>query len=342
MRPRILLVTDAWHPQINGVVQTLSTIVSQLSQLHYEIRVISPQDFSTIPVPTYPEIRLAYLPYGRFRQLVSQFQPHAIHIATEGPLGMCARHYCQKRGLPFTTSFHTRFPEYLKTQLMVPQRVSHAFLRWFHQASSAVMVSTDTMMRELAAKGFTNLVRWSRGVDLSRFQGQIVTELPYPKPIHLYVGRIAAEKNLEAFLSLNLPGTKLLVGGGPALELLRKKYPQAVFVGPCPNDKLQPFYAGSDVFVFPSKTDTFGLVMLEAMACGLPVAAYPVPGPIDVVGPGGYLHTDLAVAIEQALHVPPSVCRHHAVRFSWDVTAQQFLSYLQFFTEADQSLPSSA
>jgi glycosyltransferase involved in cell wall biosynthesis len=330
---KIIIISDAWLPQVNGVVRTLMRTVEELKGLGHEARVISPDLFRSLPCPTYSEIRLALLPRRRLARLIDSFQPCAIHIATEGPLGLAARRYCLARRLPFTTAFHTRFPEYVKARIGMPLGLGYAALRKFHAPAAGVMVATARLEEELAGRGFRNLRRWSRGVDTDFFRPRDKSFLDLPRPIHLYVGRVAVEKNIESFLKLDLPGSKLVVGGGPQLGELARRYPQVRFAGPRQGEDLARHYAASDVFVFPSRTDTFGLVLLEALASGLPVAAYPVPGPLDVVNGSavGCLDEDLAGAARRALAIPPDLCRAYAQQFSWRRCAEQFLSNLQPF-----------
>ncbi len=332
---KILIVSDAWLPQINGVVRTLSTTRKVLESLGHEVEVISPDQFTTIPCPTYPEIRLAVNGFRRVGQLIQAFQPDSIHIATEGPLGLLARHYCLRHKTRFTTSFHTRFPEYVHARFRIPTAWTYRLLRWFHRQSVRIMVTTPSMQRELSQHGFDNLTIWSRGVDVELFKPYpepFLTELP--RPITMYVGRVAVEKNIEAFLELNMAGSKVVVGAGPQLDELQQKYPEVHFVGLQKGEALARYYAAADVFVFPSRTDTFGLVMLEALACGAPVAAYPVPGPIDVIGdsPAGCLHEDLAEAVKGALTLDPEKCREHALRYAWEACSQQFFDNLHVIT----------
>jgi len=330
---RILIVTDAWHPQVNGVVRTLTTLKAHLEGAGHEAITITPEMFRSVPCPTYPEIRLAVLPGRRMAKIIESFRPCVVHIATEGPLGMTARRYCLKRHIPFTTAFHTKFPEYLQARTRIPAAWTYKAMRWFHKPSSAVMVATQTVENELKRHGFDNIKRWSRGVDTALFKPRDKTFLDLPRPISLYVGRVAVEKNIEAFLALKQPGSKVVVGDGPQLQMLAKKYPDAVFVGLKEGEELAQYFAAADVFVFPSLTDTFGLVLLEALACGVPVAAYPVAGPLDVIGsaPVGCLHEDLNVAVEQALKASPTDCLAHAAQYSWDASAQQFLTNIRPF-----------
>lgn len=327
---RILIVSDAWEPQVNGVVRTLKTTRDTLIAEGHEAEVIGPDRFRSIPCPTYPEIRLALGARRRLPGMIDAFAPDAIHIATEGPLGWAARRYCLKRGLAFTTSFHTMFPDYVQLRFGVPVSWTFAQLRRFHRPAAAVMVATDSVERTLKSRGFTNLVRWTRGVDTDLFHPRDKDFLRAPRPILLYVGRVAVEKNIEAFLSLPNGGTKYVVGDGPQLAALQARCPDVRFVGAKQGDELARHYAAADVFVFPSRTDTFGLVMLEALASGVPVAAYPVQGPSDVLaGTGvGCLDEDLSKAVEAALKIPCDECRAFALRHAWPVSVQQFLSHL--------------
>lgn len=327
---RVALVTDAWYPQINGVVRTLDTTCRTLEAMGHEVIRIAPERFRTIPCPTYPEIRLAVGAGRAVRQALEDAEPDAVHIATEGPLGLAARNFCVRRGWPFTTSFHTRFPEYIHARFRIPISWSYRFLLWFHGRARATMVATPTIEAELAARGFNHLRRWSRGVDVDLFRPRDKNLYGAPRPIWLYVGRVAVEKNIEAFLSLDLDGTKVVVGGGPQLDLLRARHPAVRFVGPKTGEELARHYASADVFVFPSRTDTFGLVLLEALASGLPVAAYPVAGPVDVVGSTGVgvLDEDLAAAARRASTIAPEACREYALGFSWRACTEQFLDNL--------------
>jgi glycosyltransferase involved in cell wall biosynthesis len=327
---RILIATDAGRPQVNGVVRTLGRVTAELRKAGHRVRLVEPRLFRTLPCPSYPEIRLALIPYRRCRRLIEEFAPDAIHIATEGPIGQAARRYCLKRGLAFTTAYHTRFPEYIRARTGLPLALGYWPVRRFHAASAGVMVATETIERELVRRGFRNIRRWSRGVDTDLFRPRPEPFLDLPRPIHLYVGRLAIEKNLDAFLGLALPGSKLVVGDGPARGPLERRHPDAVFVGAKTGETLARHYAAADLFVFPSRTDTFGLVLLEALASGLPVAAFPVPGPLDVIDGCrcGVLDEDLARAIEAARGIPPERCRAHALEFSWPRSAEQFRSNL--------------
>lgn len=332
---RIALVTDAWFPQVNGVVRTLSRVQEELEVLGHAVEVIAPPAFRTLPCPTYPEIRLALLQGGKVGRLLAASRAEAIHIATEGPLGLAARRWCLRRGLPFTTSYHTRFPEYVAARAPVPAAWGYRVMRWFHRPSAGVMVATQSLREDLAARGFANLKPWTRGVDLALFRPRPGEPLPYalPGPVFLYVGRVAVEKNIEAFLALDLPGSKLVVGGGPQLEQLRRRFPGAHFAGPQQGEALARHYAAADVFVFPSLTDTFGLVVLEALASGLPVAAFPVTGPKDILAgsAAGALDQDLRRAALAALALDPAAARRQAERYSWPATARLFLDNLAPF-----------
>jgi glycosyltransferase involved in cell wall biosynthesis len=327
---RMVLVSDAWSPQVNGVVTTLKTTVATLESMGIAVQVIEPSLFRNFPCPTYPEIRLAWRPRQRIEEIVARFKPQAIHIATEGPLGYTMRRWCMGHGVPFTTAYHTQFPEYLAARVPLPLTVSYAWLRRFHGAAQRTMVATPALQTQLEARGFKNLVRWSRGVNTELFKPMDTSILNLPRPIMVYVGRVAVEKNIEAFLKLKLSGSKLIIGAGPALESMKAKYPDAHFVGYQFGETLAQHIAAADVFVFPSRTDTFGLVMLEAMACGLPVAAYPVTGPIDVVqnGINGVLNDDLETAVKQALTIARQACRDHALKYSWRAATEQFLGNL--------------
>jgi len=327
---RILIVTDAWHPQINGVVRTLTMMAEAARPLGADISFLTPQSFRTIALPGYPDIRMA-LPWpAKVARLISQARPDSIHIATEGPLGIAARRYCRKKGLSFTTSFHTRFPEYVAARLPIPETWIWAALRRFHRPSRAVMAATPALAAELRERGFRNVVLWPRGVDSELFHPR-PSDLGLPRPVFLSVGRLAVEKNLEAFLSLDLPGSKVIVGDGPARASLQQKFPQAVFLGALTGEQLAETYAAADVFVFPSRTDTFGLVMLEALASGVPVAAFPAPGPRDVIGgsPVGILDDDLRLACLAALKITPQSCREFAARFGWAASAETFVGNIE-------------
>ena len=337
---RILIISDAWLPQVNGVVRTLSATTAELRALGHTVDVIGPDRFRTVPLPTYPDIRLCLFPRRRLSRIIEAFGPDALHIATEGPLGLSARAWALKRGCAFTTAFHTRFPEYLNARAGVPADWVYGLLRRFHASGQGVMVATPSLCRELEARGFQNIRTWSRGVDLEQFRTELRDQpdpelSSLPRPLFLYVGRVAVEKNIRAFLDLDLPGSKAVIGGGPQLDELRRDYPAICFTGPRHGEALARAYAQGDVFVFPSLTDTFGLVILEALACGTPVAAYPVTGPKDVLADGsgiapgvGAVDADLRVAALAALDGNRALCRQHAESFSWKSCAQTFLSHL--------------
>lgn len=324
---KILVATDAWHPQVNGVVQTL-TMMSQATQaLGVEMAFLTPQSFRTVAMPGYPGIRLALPTPAKIARLIEEAKADAIHIATEGPIGLLVRQYCASRGLTVSSSFHTRFPEYVSARLPIPESWVWAVLRWFHSLSGSVMAATPPLAHELTARGFANVRIWPRGVDARLFRPREI-DLGLPKPIFLSVGRVAVEKNLEAFLGLDLPGTKVVVGDGPQRASLERRYKDAVFLGERFGEKLAETYSAADVFVFPSKTDTFGLVLLEALASGVPVAAFPVTGPKDVIGaaPVGALDDDLQTACLAALKLSRENCRAFALERSWDASAQAFLN----------------
>ena len=329
----LAMISDAWFPQVNGVVRTLDTLKRGLEDQGWRVTMITPDLFCTVPCPTYPEIRLALGAGRRIAALLDEARPSAIQISTEGPLGYAARRYCLKRGYPFTTAFHTRFPEYIHARTGLPLAISYPLIRRFHAPAKAVMVSTRTIETVLRRRGFINLKKWSRGVDTALFRPGDKSFLPGPRPVSLYAGRVAVEKNLEAFLSLDLPGTKYVVGDGPQLAELKRKYPDVRFSGMRHGEDLARHMAAADVFVFPSRTDTFGLVLLEALASGVPVAAFPVPGPLDVVGQDGpgSLDEDLGRAVRNALSIPAAICREHALKFTWANSVRQFESNLACF-----------
>ncbi len=327
---RILLVTDAWEPQINGVVRTLKTTARELTAMGHEVRFLTPLEFRTLPCPTYPEIRLSLFPQSGVNARIRDFDPDALHIATEGPLGIAARRFALRHDFPFTTAYHTRFPEYVHARLRLPLSWSYAWLRHFHGKSKSVMAPTQVVVDDLRANGFQNVKLWSRGVDADIFHPQPSQRLDSPRPIYLYVGRVAVEKNVEAFLELDLPGSKWVVGTGPALGRIKARFPSVNYLGVLERADLAKVYAAADVFVFPSKTDTFGLVLLEAMACGLPVAAYPVTGPRDVLGDSkaGVMHDDLKVACLEALKLRRDDALARASLFTWRAATEQFFGHL--------------
>ena len=324
---RILLATDAWTPQINGVVMTLRNTIRGIENAGHAVEVIGPDRFRSVPCPTYPEIRLALSPFRALARLARRFAPDAIHIATEGPVGIAARRFCLQERLGFTTAYHTRFPEYVHARSRLPVRFTYAWLRRFHAPAKAVMVATPAIHANLEQWGFRNLVTWTRGVDTELFRPGPRLAHRWRRPVFMYVGRVAVEKNIDAFLSLELPGTKVVVGDGPQRAALQRRFPAAIFTGAKLGDELAAHFRSADVFVFPSRTDTFGLVLLEAIACGTPAAAFPVAGPIDVVVPGGSgaLNEDLRAAALAALELPRDVVRRHALRYSWEHATSQFL-----------------
>ena len=332
---RIAIATDAWHPQINGVVRTLGQTATHLKELGHEVLFISPLDFRTYPCPTYPSIRLAVFPGRGVDRMLREFRPQAVHIATEGPIGHAAHARCRRGGIPFTTSYHTQFPEYVRARVPLPISWSYAYLRRYHGRAVRTFVATESMKARLAARGFQHLSIWARGVDSQLFRPGLKSFLAGPRPISMYMGRVAVEKNIEAFLDLDLPGSKYVVGDGPDLEMLRRRYPAVTFTGLKTGLELTAHLAAADVFVFPSLTDTFGLVLLEAMACGVPVAAYPVTGPLDVVQQGktGVLDYDLKKAVLGALKLDPADCVAYARQHSWRNWTERFASLLEPFEE---------
>ena len=336
---RIALVTDAWQPQVNGVVTTLVELVQHLRQAGHVVEVIHPGLFRTRPCPGYAGIDIAVRPRRELARRLDALEFDALHLATEGPLGWAARGYAMRRGLSFTTAFHTRFPEILHAAVRLPLAWGYAVFRHFHKASAGVMVPTQGVLDLLAGRGFTHLRRWTHGVDaeLFKFQNTAQPYLPagaLARPVALYVGRVSYEKNIEAFLKLELPGSKIVCGVGPLEEALKQRFPEVRWLGVLPREELARVYAAADVFVFPSPSETFGLVMAEAMACGTPVAAYPVDGPLEVLGAdqgratGGVLHTDLREAFFGALATPRHEARARALHFSWEEATRLFLSHL--------------
>ncbi|WP_131195889.1 glycosyltransferase family 4 protein [Lichenihabitans psoromatis] len=325
---RIVIATDAWHPQVNGVVRSIEAMAKAARPLGAEVEFLTPEGFASVSMPTYPDIQLAFATSPAVARRMADLKPDHIHIATEGPIGLATRHYCRRAGLVFTTSYHTQFPDYIAARAPIPKRLTFAALRWFHNGSAGTMVSTGSIERELTANGFRNLMRWSRGVDHDMFKPRAMSVLDLPRPIFLSVGRVAVEKNVEAFLSLDLPGSKVVVGDGPAREDLQARFPDVTFLGMQTGETLAAIYASADVFVFPSRTDTFGIVLLEALASGLPVAAYPVPGPNDVIGDSdvGVLDENLELACRKALTVARDKARAFALRFTWTESARQFLN----------------
>jgi glycosyltransferase involved in cell wall biosynthesis len=327
---RILIATDAWHPQVNGVVRTLTSLARSASGLGAEVEFLTPDGFPSLGVPTYPGLRVALPSRREIAKRIEAAAPDAIHIATEGPVGWSARAYCRRHKLAFTTSYTTRFPEYIAVRTIIPAGLSYAVLRHFHAAGAMTMVATTSLRQELGARGFKRLGTWTRGVDTDLFRPDHPARLDLPRPIFMTMGRVAVEKNLEAFLALDLPGSKVVIGDGPQRALLERRYPDARFLGEKTGQDLTSHLAAADVFVFPSLTDTFGVVQLEALACGTPVAAYPVTGPLDVIAdhPVGALDTDLRSACLRALGISRQSCRNFALERSWENSARQFIGNL--------------
>jgi glycosyltransferase involved in cell wall biosynthesis len=326
---RVLVATDAWRPQVNGVVRTLNSLARAAAKLGVTIEFLSPEGFPSFPVPTYPGLRLALPSRRRIAERIDAARPDAIHVATEGPIGFAVRAYCRRRGRPFTTSYTTRFPEYISARSPIPQNWIYAALRRFHAAASITMVATPSLTKELGERGFGHLGMWTRGVDVDLFRPDRAVALDFPRPIFLTLGRVAVEKNIDAFLALDLPGTKVVIGTGPQQAELKRRFPDAKFLGHMDNGILASHLAAADVFVFPSRTDTFGIVQLEALASGVPIAAYPVTGPKDVIAdnPIGVLHDDLRVACLQALSLSRDACRAFALNCSWENSARQFIAH---------------
>ena len=322
---KILIVTDAWHPQINGVVRTLDATRCELAKRGHEVKMLTPENFKTLPCPTYPEIRLSLFPRRKVTDFIEQFLPDAIHIATEGPLGIATRRHAVNKNLPFTTAYHTRFPEYVNARTGLPLKITYKFLRWFHKHSHAVMVPTKSMLDTLVTREIGRPALWPRGVDLDVFKRQ-ERNMKDESPVFIYVGRVSPEKNIESFLKLDLPGEKWVIGDGPVLSKLKMQFPDTQFFGAKKKSELSYYYSQASVFVFPSRTDTFGLVLLEAMACGLPVAAYPVTGPLDIIGNSGAgsLNTDLGVACTDALKIAPEIPLRHVKSFTWEKATEAF------------------
>jgi len=343
---KLMIVTDAWSPQVNGVVFTLGQTCRELIRMGHQVEVIQPGRFRSIPCPSYPEIRLSLATPGHLRRLIGQYDPDAVHIATEGPLGFAARYSLHRAGRRFTTAYHTRFPEYVQARTRLPVAFAYRWLRRFHGAAARTMVPTAGIREDLLGQGFdpAKVVVWPRGVDLDLFRPGPSPDEPRPPhrdgPVFLYAGRVAVEKNLDAFLGLDLPGEKWVAGGGPALEAMKTRYPKVRFFGPQPHDRLAHYYRMADVFVFPSLTDTFGLVLLEAMACGCPVAALPARSTRDVLGASGagIADADLRQACLKALAIPREVAVAHARTFSWTAATQTFLNHLQPFRPEEPPL----
>lgn len=332
---KIVIATDAWKPQLNGVVRTLDTLGNILTDFGNEVLYITPNEFKSVPLPSYSEIRLSLMPNRKVAKMINEFQPDAIHIATEGPIGRATRRFCKRRGYPFTTSFHTRFAEYANERWKIPTKWGYGILKDFHKDGETMMVATPGLVEELSERGFSRMKLWARGVDLEQFvPGERAFLNKYKRPIFLYVGRLAVEKSIEDFLEADLPGTKVVVGDGPQRAELEEKYKDVVFTGPKYGDDLTQYYQASDVFVFPSRTDTFGLVNVEALACGVPVAAYPVRGPLEILkgAPAGCgaMHEDLQTACLTAYeNRDPKACRDWAENFSWEAASRQFIANLE-------------
>jgi glycosyltransferase involved in cell wall biosynthesis len=334
---RVLVATDAWAPQVNGVVRTLMSLQRAARGLGVSVDFLSPEGFPTVPVPTYPGLRLAIPGRRRIAQRIEGMRPDAIHVATEGPIGHAVRAYCLRHDRPFTTSYTTRFPEYIAARTPIPESWIYAALRRFHNAAAVTMVATPSLTRELAERGFNHIGTWTRGVDTELFRPERAINLEFPRPIFISVGRVAVEKNLDAFLSLDLPGTKVVIGKGPMEAELKARFPEAKFLGQLENGTLAGHLAAADVFVFPSRTDTFGIVQLEALASGVPIAAYPVTGPKDVVGshPIGVLDDDLRAACLRALQISREACRAFALSHSWENSARQFIGHVSKIAAGD-------
>jgi glycosyltransferase involved in cell wall biosynthesis len=329
---RIAIATDAWTPQVNGVVRTLQAVRAELERQGHQVMVVSPDLFYSMPCPTYPEIRLAFARTGAVGRMLADFRPQAIHLATEGPVCLAARRWCLMNQFPFTTAYHTQFPDYVSARTGVNPEWVWRYIRWFHAPAQSILASTPSIAATLKEHGLGNVRHWGRGVDLSTFSAAVAPDpalVPLPGPIQLYVGRVAVEKNIEAFLASSHPGTKVVVGDGPARASLEARYPEAKFLGPRFGADLAAAYAAADVFVFPSRTDTFGLVMIEALACGVPVAAYPVTGPVDVLNDAvGAMDEDLTAAIARALTKDRAACAAYGRTFTWEASARQFLNAL--------------
>jgi glycosyltransferase involved in cell wall biosynthesis len=328
---KVLVATDAWHPQVNGVVRTLGSLARAAGELGTLIEFLSPEGFPSFQLPTYPGLRLAIPSRRGIADRIEAANPDAIHLATEGPIGFAVRAYCRRDARPFTTSYTTRFPEYISARSPIPEGWIYGALRWFHAGATVTMVATPSLMSELGQRGFARLGMWTRGVDVNLFRPDRAIDLGFERPIFMTVGRVAVEKNIEAFLSLDLPGTKIVIGTGPQEGKLKREFPDAKFLGPLENGMLAAHLAAADVFVFPSRTDTFGIVQLEALASGIPVAAFPVTGPKDVIGdkPIGVLDEDLGRACLNALQLSRDACRKFALDYSWENSARQFLGHVR-------------
>jgi 1,2-diacylglycerol 3-alpha-glucosyltransferase/glucuronosyltransferase len=340
---KILVATDAWRPQVNGVVRTYERLREEAAPLDAEIIFLTPGEFTTVPCPTYPEIRLSLPGYGYIGRRMREIEPDAVHIATEGPLGWMTRSHCLRKGIPFTTSFHTRFPDYISSRFYLPESWVWSVLRPFHNAGAGIMVATPSLAHELEERGFQRIMAWTRGVDTELFAPRPVRRFGDHEPVFLYVGRVAIEKNIDAFLNADLPGKKVVVGDGPQLQELKQRFPEVTFTGKRTGEDLAECYASADVFVMPSRTETFGIVILEAMASGLPVAAYPVTGPIDLIAPGktGIMSEDLAQAAKDALQLSRDGVREKALEYSWEAAARLFVSNIEsaLFAKQGRKVP---
>ncbi len=327
---RIVLISDAWHPQINGVVTTLTNTVATLKRLGHEVELITPDRFRTYPWPGYPDVGMAFLCGPKLRPIIKAFNPDALHLVTEGPIGYAARRFCREFGYHYTSSYLSQFPVYFKLRIGFPVTISSAYLHWFHSESKKVMVATPSLAAEMRQKGYPHLACWSRGVDTSLYRPRPKDFIKDPRPIFMFTGRVAVEKNIESFLKLNLPGTKYVIGDGPHRDILMKKYPDVRFTGYQTGETLARYMAAADVFVFPSLTDTFGVVMLEALASGVPVAAYPVQAPKDVIQNDqiGILNNNLQQAAIKALSINSEACRQYALGYTWEKCTQQFVDNL--------------
>ncbi|WP_319518932.1 glycosyltransferase family 1 protein [uncultured Martelella sp.] len=327
---RLTLISDAWHPQVNGVVRSIENTNRELEKMGVAVTMITPDLFRSMPMPTYPEIRLALAAYGQVARKITESAPDYVHIATEGPLGFKARRYCLKHGIRFTTSYHTRFPEYVAARLPISKDMLYGIVRRFHNSGNGCMVATDSLAHELEERGIHNLMRWSRGIDNALFHPRAKSEAPFgglKRPIFLTVARVAVEKNLPALLELDLPGSIVVVGDGPARKALEEKFPNVHFTGVLQGEALAEAYAEADVFVFTSKTDTFGNTIIEALSSGVPVAAYPVTGPSDILEGhegAGALDEDLKTACMKALAGSPEKARELALTYTWEAAAGQF------------------
>ena len=329
---RILVATDAWRPQVNGVVRTLEALAAEAPNHNAALSFLTPEGLPSLPMPTYPDIRLAFAGRRAVAERIEAARPHAIHIATEGPIGYAVRAYCRRHQLPFTTCYHTRYPEYVAARWPVPLKMSYAVLSHFHNAGTGTMAATPALAQELRGHGFRHVLPWQRGIDVDAFaSGRRVSFEHLPRPIFLCVARVAVEKNIEAFLRLDLPSSKVVVGDGPARAQFEALYPEAHFTGFLAGQALYDAYASADAFVFPSLTDTYGLVVLEALAAGLPVAAFPVSGPRDILSGAtcGILDHDLGKAARAALAIPSSHCRAFAQTHTLKASFESFLANIR-------------